>query len=166
MKMTKNPVFLHYFSKFMGIFLFVLKCMYISLLLKMINGFSWPAKTMASPFKFGGILWRTMLWTLFLVIIDNTIYHNLSRFHLFSLYDETTVAQNILCSMSQKASLKTLGCFLYQTKAVSICTSQRNNLNITVLMNIYDSFISNPKLSNTLFMNKHFPNKKQSNLNG
>ena len=37
MKLTKNPVFLHYFSKFMGILLFALK--YIdSLLLKMING--------------------------------------------------------------------------------------------------------------------------------
>ena len=49
MKLTKNPVFLHYFSKFMGILLFVLKYMYISLLLKMIYGFSWPAKIMASP---------------------------------------------------------------------------------------------------------------------
>ena len=35
----------------MGILLFVLNYMYISLLLKMINGFSWPAKIMASPFK-------------------------------------------------------------------------------------------------------------------
>ena len=35
----------------MGILLFVLKYMFISLLLKMINGFSWPAKIMASPFK-------------------------------------------------------------------------------------------------------------------
>ena len=52
MKLAKNPVFLHYFSKFMGILLFVLKYMYISFLfLKMINGFSWPAKIMASPFK-------------------------------------------------------------------------------------------------------------------
>ena len=52
MKLTKHPVFLHYFSKFMGILLFVLKYMHISLLLKMINGFSWPAKIMASPFNF------------------------------------------------------------------------------------------------------------------
>ena len=51
MKLTKNPVFLNYFCKFTGILLFVLKYMYISLLLKMINGFSWPAKIMASPFK-------------------------------------------------------------------------------------------------------------------
>ena len=51
MNLTKTPVFLHYFSKFMGILLFVLKHMYISLLLKMINGFSWPAKIMVSPFK-------------------------------------------------------------------------------------------------------------------
>ena len=51
MQLTKNPVFLHYFSKFMGILIFVLKYMYISLLLKMINGFSWPAKIMVSPFK-------------------------------------------------------------------------------------------------------------------
>ena len=27
MKLTKNPVFLHYYSKFMGILLFILKCM-------------------------------------------------------------------------------------------------------------------------------------------
>ena len=40
MKLTKNHIFLHYFSKFMGILLFVLKYMYISLLLKMIYGFS------------------------------------------------------------------------------------------------------------------------------
>ena len=43
--------FFHYFSKFMGILLFVLKYMYTSLLLKMINGFSWPARIMVSPFK-------------------------------------------------------------------------------------------------------------------
>ena len=46
-KITKIPAFLHYFSKFRGILLFVLKYMYISLLLKMIDGFpdqqkSWP----------------------------------------------------------------------------------------------------------------------------
>ena len=35
----------------MGILIFVLKYMYISLLLKMINGFSWPTKIMVSPFK-------------------------------------------------------------------------------------------------------------------
>ena len=35
----------------MGILLFLLKYMYISLLLKMKYGFSWPAKIMASPFK-------------------------------------------------------------------------------------------------------------------
>ena len=52
MKLTKNPVFLHYFSKFMVILLFVLKYMFISLLLKMINGFSWSANIMASPFNF------------------------------------------------------------------------------------------------------------------
>ena len=36
----------------MGILIFDLKYMYISLLLKIINGFSWPAKIMASPFNF------------------------------------------------------------------------------------------------------------------
>ena len=36
----------------MGILLFLLKYMYISLLLKMIYGFSWPAKIMASPFNY------------------------------------------------------------------------------------------------------------------
>ena len=51
MQLTKNPVFLHYYSKFMGILLFVLKYMYFSFLLNMINGFSWPTKIMASPFK-------------------------------------------------------------------------------------------------------------------
>ena len=51
MNLTKNPIFLHYFSKFMGILLFVLKYMYNSLLLKMINGFSWPAKIISSPFN-------------------------------------------------------------------------------------------------------------------
>ena len=50
MKLAKNPVFLHNFSKFMGIFLFVLKYIYISLLLKMINGFSWLAE-LASPYN-------------------------------------------------------------------------------------------------------------------
>ena len=51
MKLAKNPVFLQNFSKFMGILLFVLKYMYIFLLLKIINGFSWPTKIMASPFN-------------------------------------------------------------------------------------------------------------------
>ena len=51
MKLTKNPVFLHYYNIFMGILLFVVKYMFISLLLKMINVFSWPAKIMASPFN-------------------------------------------------------------------------------------------------------------------
>ena len=51
MKLTKNLVFLHYFSKLTGILFFVLNYMYISLLLKMINGFSWPSKIMASPFN-------------------------------------------------------------------------------------------------------------------
>ena len=37
----------------MGILIFVLKYMYISLLLKIINGFSWPAKIMVSPFNNG-----------------------------------------------------------------------------------------------------------------
>ena len=35
----------------MGILLFILKSIDISLILKMKNGFSWPAKIMASPFK-------------------------------------------------------------------------------------------------------------------
>ena len=51
MNLTKNLVFLHYFSKFKGILLFVLEYMYISLLLKIINGVSWPGKIMASPFN-------------------------------------------------------------------------------------------------------------------
>ena len=51
MKLVKNPVFLYNFSKFTGILLFILKYIYISLHLKMINEFSWPAKIMASPLK-------------------------------------------------------------------------------------------------------------------
>ena len=35
----------------MGILLFILKYIFISLLLKMINGFSWLANIMASPFN-------------------------------------------------------------------------------------------------------------------
>ena len=49
MKLTKNLVFLHYFSKFMGILIFVLKYMYISLLLKMINGFPDQKKSWSVP---------------------------------------------------------------------------------------------------------------------
>ena len=52
MKFIKNPVFLDYYSKVMGILLFILKSIDISLLLKMKNGFSWPAKIMVSPFKY------------------------------------------------------------------------------------------------------------------
>ena len=51
MKLAKNSVFLYNFSKFTGILLFVLEYINISLLLKMINGFSWWAKIMASPFN-------------------------------------------------------------------------------------------------------------------
>ena len=46
----------------MGILLFVLKYMFIYLLLKMINGFSWPARIMASPFNLSRIFekqWST-----------------------------------------------------------------------------------------------------------
>ena len=46
----------------MGILLFVLKYMHISLLLKMINGFSETAKIMASPFKEGGDIRRDAKW--------------------------------------------------------------------------------------------------------
>ena len=51
MKLTKNPMFLHYYSKFMRILLFVLKYIVYFLPLKMINGIFWQAKIMASPFK-------------------------------------------------------------------------------------------------------------------
>ena len=44
----QKNLFFFIISANLGILLFVL---YISLLLKMINGFSWPAKIMASPFK-------------------------------------------------------------------------------------------------------------------
>ena len=50
-KLAKNSVFFHTFSKFTGILLFVSKYTYISLLLKMINGFPDKQKTMVSPFK-------------------------------------------------------------------------------------------------------------------
>ena len=68
MNLTKNPVFLHFSSKFMRISLFVLEYMYISLLLKMINVFSWPAKIMASPFNLLIVLstciHQPLIWTL------------------------------------------------------------------------------------------------------
>ena len=52
----------------MGILLFVLKYMYISLFLKMINGFSWLANIMVSPFKYKYTLHfhDTMLYYLFI----------------------------------------------------------------------------------------------------
>ena len=70
MKLTKNLVFLHYFTKFMGILLFVLKYMYTSLLLKMINGFSWPAKIMASPFKGNCKTWTKLFWSITQKLFD------------------------------------------------------------------------------------------------
>ena len=54
-------LFLHYYSTSMGILLFVLKYMYSSLLLKMTSGFSWPAKIMASPFKFTHPLYNILI---------------------------------------------------------------------------------------------------------
>ena len=77
MNLTKTPVFLHCFSKFMGILLFVLKHMYISLLLKMINGFSWPAKIMVSPFNF--ILFINIFQNI--RITKNLSWHNLNQIH-------------------------------------------------------------------------------------
>ena len=53
MKLAK-AYFSSLFQQIYGDLLFVLKYMYISLLLKMINGFSCPAKIMVSPFKGGG----------------------------------------------------------------------------------------------------------------
>ena len=64
MRLTKTFVFLHNFSNFWRILLFILKYMYISLLLKMINGFSWPAKIMASPFKCKFIVSMKARWLL------------------------------------------------------------------------------------------------------
>ena len=52
MKLAKTPVFIHNFSKFTGILLFVLKYIYFSLLLKMINWFPDQLKIMAIPFNF------------------------------------------------------------------------------------------------------------------
>ena len=46
----------------MGILLFTLKCIRISLLLKMINGFSWPAQIMASPFNIPLSRIRALAW--------------------------------------------------------------------------------------------------------
>ena len=76
MQLNKNPVFLHYFSKFMGILIFVLKYMYISLLLKMINGFSWPAKIMVSPFK--QLLTKYQIFTILPQISHFYKYRNFS----------------------------------------------------------------------------------------
>ena len=49
MRLTKTSVFLHYFSKFWGILLFLLKYIYISMLLKITNEFSWQAKSWPVP---------------------------------------------------------------------------------------------------------------------
>ena len=51
MKLAKNPAFLHNFSKFRGILLFVLKYIYISLFLKLM-GFPDQRKIMTSPFNY------------------------------------------------------------------------------------------------------------------
>ena len=51
MKLTRNPCFSSLFQQIYGDFVICFD-MYIPLLLKMINGFSWPAKIMASPFNF------------------------------------------------------------------------------------------------------------------
>ena len=80
MKITKNLVFLHYFSKFVGIFLFVLN-MYISSLLKMINGFSWPAKIMASPFKIRTLCPATATYLIYLAL--SHVYKFLSMLSVF-----------------------------------------------------------------------------------
>ena len=45
----------HNFSNFTEILLILLIYMYLSLLLKMINGFSRPEKIMASPFNFAWV---------------------------------------------------------------------------------------------------------------
>ena len=54
MKLTENHLFLYNFNKFTGILLFALKYIYISLLLKMFNGFPDQRKIMVSPFKWSG----------------------------------------------------------------------------------------------------------------
>ena len=77
MKLIKNPVFLDYYSKVMGILLFILKYIDISLLLKMKNGFSWPAKIMASPFNVNTLLWTSL--TAFMMT-DLISVHNLHQF--------------------------------------------------------------------------------------
>ena len=100
MKLTKNTVFLHYFSKFMGILLFALKYMYISLLLKMVNGFSWPAKIMASPFNIQSlyratICIRAYIWKRKLSI---------TRYAMHAMGD----SQAIFCKFTQLQKLITL----------------------------------------------------------
>ena len=49
--MKQNPFFLHNVSSFILLFVFIY--IYLSLLLKIINGFSWPATIMASTFNIG-----------------------------------------------------------------------------------------------------------------
>ena len=51
MKLTKKPCFSSLLQQIYGDFIVCFEIMYISLLLKMIKGFSWPAKIMASPFN-------------------------------------------------------------------------------------------------------------------
>ena len=80
MRLTKTSVCLHYFSKFMGILLFVLKYLYISLLLKMMNGFSWPAKIVASPFKK-----RYVGWFLRIILLSRVYESFHYHHHLFNV---------------------------------------------------------------------------------
>ena len=82
MKLTKNLVFLQYFSKFMEILLFVLKYMFISFLLKMINGLSWSANIMASPFNGGEGLRRASSrcgLTAIQVVCKKFVFFNLKK---------------------------------------------------------------------------------------
>ena len=63
MKLAKKPVFPHNSSKFMGILLFVLKYLYISLLLEIINVFSRPAKAWLVPLRPGPSHWSIEIFT-------------------------------------------------------------------------------------------------------
>ena len=65
----------------MGILLFVLKYMFISLLLKMINGFSWSANIIASPFNLSRNL---VLLILYLMKIRKIKYPRKFKFYIDS----------------------------------------------------------------------------------
>ena len=128
MKLTKNPAFLHYFNRFKGILLFVLEYMYISLLLKMINGFSWPGKIMASPFK---------------VPFAVTGHNSFVFIWEFHLRNKTTVFIWEIMNFSRLLTLYLVCCILYSLSVPKINPVCIDCKNITG-RSLYSVILANP----------------------